>query len=228
VLPLAHESLSGIGRVGTWKAEMQRIRRQGVEKMNVAEGPLAGRYTALADGAVHVAFMDRTQLSLPRRVANGVTVPATAILPDGISRTLSLHLSLPEPLLSYLSAAQQFQEWAALSPAGRTEVAMQREERASMAAAEVAKTTRFLAMQSMERGVSAAAMHCVHLSAHTELCQSPAAAPPSSSASEAVTRCDQVRRGGGAQVTGMDVAEVLGRNQRAIEGIGNLLAKPAT
>ena len=103
----------------------------------------------MADGAVHVAFADRTQITLPRSFPSTdmqlqqkqpqlqsplLARPqvASAVLPDGTTRKLhvSSRYMLTEPLRSHLEAALEFQEWVSLSPAGRMELALGRDSRA--------------------------------------------------------------------------------------------------
>jgi hypothetical protein len=136
---------------------------EAVEIVEVPEGQSeAGRYTAFADGSVHIAFVDRTMISLQ---ALGDTRPghdrAEILLPDGGRRSIPLHAAPMAGLLGdinqgriglHLAAAVQFQEWACSSPTERIEAAMRDQARKLVIQAEVSKTQRFLSMQDMHRG----------------------------------------------------------------------------
>ena len=82
----------------------------------------AGRYTSFSDGSVHIAFHDRTQISL-RSPASTLPGHARAqiLLPDGSKKSHPLVAAPRTGLLGYgdgdgrlavhLAAAVQFQEW---------------------------------------------------------------------------------------------------------------------
>jgi hypothetical protein len=135
-----------------------------VETVEVQEGEgqsEAGRFTAFADGSVHVAFVDRTMISLH---SLDDTRPghdrAEVLLPDGSRRSIPLHAAPTGGLLGdtkegrigrHLAAAARFQEWACLTPAERMDAAMRDQARKLAIQAELAKTQRFLSMQDMHR-----------------------------------------------------------------------------
>lgn len=124
----------------------------------------AGRYTAFADGSVHVAFADRTMISLQSLSS---TLPgrerAQVLMPDGSRKSVPLHAAPAAGLLGdtehgrlglHLAAAAKFQEWACRSPAERIEAAMRDQARRLVIEAEAAKTQRFLSLQTMQRSGS--------------------------------------------------------------------------
>lgn len=135
-----------------------------VETVEVQEGmgqTEAGRYTAFADGSVHVAFFDRTMISLQ---SLSDTRPGhdrvEVLLPDGSRRSFPLCAAPTGGLLGdiregriglHLAAAVEFQQWACATPAERIQAAMREQARKMVIQGEVAKTQRFLDVQTMQR-----------------------------------------------------------------------------
>lgn len=167
-----HEAgLWGFSRIPTRRTRMKpdtgTASGEAVEIVEVPEGEgqsEAGRYTAFADGSIHVAFVDRTMISLH---SLDDTRPghdrAEILFPDGSQRSIPLHAAPMTGLLGntregrlglHLAAAVQFQEWACSSPAERIDAAMRDQARKLVIQAEVAKTQRFLSVQDMHRGLS--------------------------------------------------------------------------
>ena len=120
--------------------------------VEVAEGEAAGRYTAFANGGVHIAFEDRTLLTLAARSLHPGRERATLLMPDGTKRSLPLFcapsagLGGDGRLGQLLAAAVRFQEWAASTPEQRYQQAMREKARCLVAQAEAAKNARFIAL----------------------------------------------------------------------------------